>query len=46
MFVARNDHFLEREFVSKGNSGSKIQLEEVQEPQTITTPMMDVQSDS
>ena len=29
VFVARNGHFLEREFVSKGTNGSTIQLEEV-----------------
>ena len=29
VFVARNGHFLEREFVSKGISGSTIQLKEV-----------------
>ena len=33
MFVAWNAVFLEREFISKGTSGSKVQLEEVQEPQ-------------
>ena len=32
VFVARNGHFLEREFVSKRTSGSTIQLEEVREP--------------
>ena len=31
--VARNGVFLEREFISKGTSGSKVQLEEVREPQ-------------
>ena len=29
VFVARNGVFLEREFISKGTSGSKVQLEEV-----------------
>ena len=33
VFVARKAVFLENEFVSKRNSGSKIQLEEVQDPQ-------------
>ena len=33
VFVARNGVFLEREFISKGTSGSKVQLEEVREPQ-------------
>ena len=40
VFVARNGVFLEREFISKGTSGSKIQLEEVREPQdNIKLPM-------
>ena len=29
VFVARNGVFLAREFISKGTSGSKVQLEEV-----------------
>ena len=33
VFVAWNVVFLEREFISKGTSGSKVQLEEVREPQ-------------
>ena len=33
MFVARSGIFLEREFLSKKNSGSKVQLEEVRETQ-------------
>ena len=32
MFVARNGTFLEREFISNRTSGSKVQLEEIQEP--------------
>ena len=40
VFVARNGVFLEREFISKGTSGSKVQLEEVREPQdNIELPM-------
>ena len=40
VFVARNGVFLEREFISKGTSGSKVQLEEVREPQdNIKLPM-------
>ena len=31
VFVARNGVFLEREFISKGTSGSKVHLEEIQE---------------
>ena len=33
VFVARNGVFLEREFIYKGTSGSKVQLKEVREPQ-------------
>ena len=29
LFVARNGVFLERKFISKGTSGSKVQLEEI-----------------
>jgi hypothetical protein len=31
VFVARNDVFMEKEFLSKGVSGSKVQLEEIRE---------------
>jgi hypothetical protein len=31
VFVTRNGVFLEKEFLSKGGSGSKMQLEEIQE---------------
>ena len=31
VFVARNDVFLEKEFLSKGVSGSKMQLKEIRE---------------
>ena len=33
VFIARNGVFLEREFISKGTSGSKVHLEEIQETQ-------------
>ena len=33
VFVARNDTFLEREFISKSTSGSKFELEEIQDKQ-------------
>ena len=36
VFVARQAVFLEREFISKKNSGSEVQLEEVQVPQIPT----------
>ena len=44
MFVARNGVFLEKEFLSKGVSGSKVQLEEIQEtPKNVSTPTEDPQ---
>ena len=46
VFVARNGVFLEREFISKRVSGSKISLEEVQEPQVATKPSMEILQDS
>ena len=45
VFVARNGVFLEREFVSKISSGSKIQLEEISIPQTEDEPEMEIQTD-
>ena len=45
VFVARNDKFLEREFISKGTSGSTVQLEEIQDPQTSIVPSMEPQLD-
>ena len=38
VFVARNAIFLEKEFLSKGNSGRVIDLDEVREPQTVSEP--------
>jgi hypothetical protein len=39
VFVARNGVFLEKEFLSKGVSGSKVQLEEIQEVlETVLAP--------
>ena len=43
VFVARNGVFLEREFISKGTSGSTVQLEEIQEPQNSIVPSMEPQ---
>jgi hypothetical protein len=38
VFVARNSVFLEKEFLSKGFSGSKVQLEEIRDvPETVST---------
>ena len=39
--VARTGIFLEREFVSKGNSGRKVELEEIREPQNIIEPELE-----
>ena len=44
VFVARNGVFLEREFISKGTSGSKVQLEEVREPQYNIELLVDTHS--
>jgi hypothetical protein len=39
MFVAHNGVFMEKEFLSKGVSASKVQLEEIQEtPENVSTP--------
>ena len=38
VFVARFGTFLEREFISKRSSGSKVNLEEIQDPQVNTEP--------
>jgi ribosomal protein L20A (L18A) len=39
VFVARNGVFMEKEFLSKGVSRSKVQLEEIQEiPENVSTP--------
>jgi hypothetical protein len=47
VFVTRNGFFLEKEFLSKGFSGSKVQLEEIQEtPENVsapTNPILEVQ---
>ena len=45
VFVARNGIFLEREFNSKGTSGSTVQLKEIQDPQTSIVPSMETQLD-
>ena len=45
VFSAQNGVFLEREYISKGTSGSKVQLEEIQEPQNSIIPYMQPQLD-
>jgi hypothetical protein len=40
VFVTRNSVFMEKEFLSKGVSGSKVQLEEIQEtPKNVSAPI-------
>ena len=41
VFVARTGVFLEREFVSKGTSGRKVELEEIQETQGNIDPLVE-----
>jgi hypothetical protein len=39
VFVTHNGVFMEKEFLSKGVSGSKVQLKEIQEiPKNISAP--------
>ena len=45
VFVARNGVFLEREFISKGTSGSIVQLEEIQDQQTSIVHSLEPQLD-
>ena len=40
VFVVSNGLFLEKEFLSKGVSGSKVQLEEIRDvPKTVSAPI-------
>ena len=43
VFVARNGTFLEKEFLRKGTSGSKIDLEEIREPEDNIEPMVETE---
>ena len=43
MFVARNGIFLEREHISKGTSGSKVQLDKIRAPKRSIEPVMETQ---
>jgi hypothetical protein len=44
VFVALNGVFMEKEFLSKGVSGSKVQLEEIQEtPENVSAPTNPIQ---
>ena len=44
--VARNGAFLEKDFVSKRISGSKVDLEEVQDPQSNDIPREEWEQDT
>ena len=46
MFVARTGVFLEKDFISKGISGRKVKLEEIQESRSIDTPMEELEQES
>ncbi|KAI5443592.1 hypothetical protein KIW84_012294 [Lathyrus oleraceus] len=46
VFVARTGVFLEKEFNSKGTSGRKVELEEIQESQSIDTPMEELEQET
>jgi hypothetical protein len=44
VFIARNGVFIEKEFLSKGVSGSKVQLDEIQEtPKNVSAPTDPIQ---
>jgi hypothetical protein len=44
VFIAHNGVFMEKEFLSKGVSGSKVQLEEIQEtPKNVSAPTDPIQ---
>ncbi|KAI5389289.1 hypothetical protein KIW84_074805 [Lathyrus oleraceus] len=46
VFVARTGVFLEKDFNSKGISGRKVELEEIQESQGIDTPMEELEQET
>ncbi|KAI5436821.1 hypothetical protein KIW84_023081 [Lathyrus oleraceus] len=46
VFVARTGVFLEKDFNSKGTSGRKVELEEIQESQSIDTPMEELEKET
>ncbi|KAI5419503.1 hypothetical protein KIW84_043608 [Lathyrus oleraceus] len=46
VFVARTRVFLEKDFISKGISGRKVKLEEIQESQSIDTPMEELEQET
>ncbi|KAI5431047.1 hypothetical protein KIW84_035267 [Lathyrus oleraceus] len=46
VFVARTGVFLEKDFISKGISGRKVELEEIQESQSIDTPLEELEQET
>ena len=46
VFVARTGVFLEKDFISKGISGRKLKLEEIQESQSIDTAMEELEQET
>ncbi|KAI5407518.1 hypothetical protein KIW84_053684 [Lathyrus oleraceus] len=46
VFVARTGVFLEKDFISKGISGRKVEHEEIQESQSIDTPMEELEQET
>ena len=46
MFVAQNSVFLEKQFIFKGSSGSKVLLKEVKEPQITAKDRNEIRDDS
>ncbi|KAI5442786.1 hypothetical protein KIW84_011708 [Lathyrus oleraceus] len=46
VFVARTGVFLEKDFISKGTNGRKVELEEIQESQSIDTPMEELEQET
>ena len=46
MFVARKAIFLEKEFIFKKNTGSKIHLEKVQDSQIPIKDSVEIETDS
>ncbi|KAI5383241.1 hypothetical protein KIW84_070592 [Lathyrus oleraceus] len=46
VFVTRTEVFLEKDFISKGISGRKVELEEIQESQSIYTSMEELEQET
>ncbi|KAI5446042.1 hypothetical protein KIW84_014038 [Lathyrus oleraceus] len=46
VFVARTGVFLEKDFISKGTSRRKVEFEEIQESQSIDTPMEELEQET